>query len=383
MTRLDGESYLAYAKRLTLAVEDGLLGYKEYGDYLLGDENVYGSENIRKFFYLFKKVVNRIDDSIGYQSDDLIKEFEQSKNELYKERCRLQDQRRELNKLLREESRFEYLVEVLKDCVLESDKVEFPKYNLPVQDTNYAILQLSDWHCGKVSDNPFNYYDVDTMIERANIIVEKTIQKCKKDNVGSLVVEINGDMVEGEINISGKVASEEDTVDQITIVSKVLSECIKKLAPNFNDIKIVTTLGNHGRLNSNKKDVMTKENFEKLIPLLIRLETGLPVHSSNGLDFTRYTIEDKIIYLSHGQHDKLGKAVSDFSKMYKEIPDEVHLGHFHEYKDTSECDVFTTVNGSLCGTDDYSLTLRKVSKPSQNLIIYDGVDRCIYNLIAE
>ena len=49
MERKSGESYVSYAKRLTNSVEDGIIEYKEYGDSLLGIDNNYSSENIRKF----------------------------------------------------------------------------------------------------------------------------------------------------------------------------------------------------------------------------------------------------------------------------------------------------------------------------------------------
>ena len=49
MERKSGESYVSYAKRLTNSVEVGIIEYKEYGDSLLGIDNNYSSENIRKF----------------------------------------------------------------------------------------------------------------------------------------------------------------------------------------------------------------------------------------------------------------------------------------------------------------------------------------------
>ena len=86
--------------------------------------------------------------------------------------------------------------------------------------------------------------------------------------------------------------------------------------------------------------------------------------------------------VAHGQNDKISKVIADFSKIYKKVPYAIHLAHFHQYTDVNDCDIYTTVNGSLCGTDDYALTLRKITKQAQNFIIY-GDDRCIYSLIAE
>ena len=122
-----------------------------------------------------------------------------------------------------------------------------------------------------------------------------------------------------------------------------------------------------------------------LIPefLKLRLNNKVEIITSNGLDFTCYNIEDSLICVAHGQNDRLSSVISNFTNVYKQLPREIHLGHTHSYKDINECNTYVTVNGSLVGSDDYAISLRKITKPSQNFIVYDGSDRCVYNLIAE
>ena len=125
------------------------------------------------------------------------------------------------------------------------------------------------------------------------------------------------------------------------------------------------------------------ENFEMLIPTMLRDKlSDVKIIDSKGLDFTKYEIDGKIIMVSHGQNDSMTKVISDFSKMFKVVPNEVHLGHTHSYTDINDCDIKVTVNGSLIGSDDYAITIRKVTTPSQNLIVYEK-DRCIYEIKAE
>jgi hypothetical protein len=248
----------------------------------------------------------------------------------------------------------------------------------------YAILELSDWHCGAKIDNEFNYYDIDTMVERAEIIRDKAISVCNRHGVTDLAIEINGDMIDGAIRVSSRVAQEEDTVSQIPIIVKVLADFISSMAEHVENITVYTTLGNHSRLTPSKNDCLTHENFEKLIPEWLRdkLPKNIRVISSNGKDFLKYTINGKTIMLAHGQNDKIASAIDGFVRMYKVVPDEVHLGHTHSYKDINDCDILTTVNGCLDGSDDFAITLRKVTTPSQNMIVYEE-DRCIYALKAK
>lgn len=305
-------------------------------------------------------------------------DLSQLKDDLYKERVKLQDALREKRSILREEARYENLVELLKSEIKNLPQIEIKEKINDGKYFKYAILQLSDFHAGALCDNQWNYFNFEVLQERAEEIVNKTIYYCSLHEITDLVVEIGGDMVHGVINVSNRVDAEEDVLTSILKVSELLSQMIAKLKENFR-IKVVTVLGNHGRLMADKKAVTTKENFEMLIPEFLRLRLKMPIQDSKGLDFTKYEINGNTICLCHGHNNKLNTIIEDFSKLYKCVPDEIHCGHFHAYKDVNDCDIMVTVNGTLMGADDYALTIKKNTTPSQNLIIYDE-DRWITQL---
>jgi predicted MPP superfamily phosphohydrolase len=317
----------------------------------------------------------------GFLTDEQYIRLEKKRDEEYKERVKLQDENRCKRSLLREESRFEKILQYWKESLDNSNEIVLKEYKKKTNDkTKYAILSLSDWHIGKIIDNQFNFYNKETSIERVSELKNKVIKYCKNHKVNKLIMEINGDMIEGQIHISSRVQSEMDSIEQIVFVTDLLVSLINDLKPYFEEIKVYTTIGNHSRLIPNKSETITKESFETMIPIRLRDKLqDVKVISSNGLDFLQYEIEDKVICLAHGQNDNMSSVISDFSKIYKTVPTEVHLGHTHSYKDLNDCDVIVNVNGSMCGTDDYAITLRKVTVPSQNLIIYDD-DRCVYEL---
>ena len=380
------ESFLSYFKRIVKLAKDKRISYKEMNNLLFGDDNVYSSDNCRKMFYGFDKLADKFDEDVIITDDELLKEIETQKDELYKERCKVQDENREKRKNLREEARFEKLIEVLQEEMLLLEPINIKEFKESTsKKKKYAVAQFSDWHALKIIDNQWNVYNKEVMIERASNITRKIINKSILHNVTDLIVEVNGDMVDGLIQVSARNVEEADVVSQIVAVSELLSNVINELKPYYNSVKVVTTLGNHGRLFESKKMGTTKENFEMLIPefLKLRLDNTIPIVKSYGLDFVAYEIEDDLICVAHGQNDKLSTVIADFSKMYKRVPKEIHLGHTHSYKDINDCDIYVTVNGSLCGSDDYSITCRKITTPSQNFIVYDNDDRCIYNLIAE
>lgn len=322
-------------------------------------------------------------------SDSDLNKLEEKSLELAKERYKLQDARREYNKNVRAEARYEALKEVLEEKLNDIEFDDIYSYGELVKeslDKKSAILCLADWHVGALVDSQWNHYDVEEAQHRVDILERKVKQYIVDHRITDLAVEINGDMIEGQINISNKCASEIDTTEQIVLVSKMLSKLINSFKPYVQSIKVITTLGNHGRLTPNKKEQSAeKENFEMLIPEFLRLmlDKDITIITSQGIDIVKYEFDDKVIGLAHGHHDKPNKAIDNFVSLYKVVPNEIHLGHYHSASDTNDSNMYINVTGSLKGSDDYALgAVRKTTKPSQNLIIY-GTDRMVVEIICE
>lgn len=389
MDRQKNETYFEYLRRLTEMLNEGVIGFKEYGDYLLGEENTYSSDNLRKAFYVIRKLVPRIESDIQYDCDDEARynQYRLIEKEAHKAAVKMRDQRRELRKWDTSEARFEHLVDVMKESI---DNLEpLPKYKYGTKRDltdchNTAVLMLSDWHYGAVVDTQYNYYDTTVCVERATQVFDKCLRHCTEHHVDKLFIELNGDMIHGLINVSNRVQAEEDVAEQIMNVAHIISTLINDMKPFFKEITVVSTFGNHGRLTPEKTAALVKENFERLTNGFIRMRLGDDIKfiEAQSEDFVMYDCGDKKIYLAHGQYDKLSSVIGDCVAMTKIVPDEVHLGHTHSYKDINESNIMTVVGGSLMGADDYALTLRKNTKPHQNLIIY-GEDRCVYQLVVD
>ena len=350
-------------------------------------------DSLRKAFAVtdycgYKVAKHLMDKTANELTDDMLARLEQKKDEEYKERIRLQDARREYNKDLRAEARFENLVEVLKESLEDVDFKDLYRCNYisPTKRKKYAVLMLSDWHYGAVCDSQWNFYNSEVAQERVKQLTQKVQKYILDFGITDLTVEINGDMIEGIINLGSKVASEESAVEQVIHVSQLLTQCIMSLKSYVQFMQVVTTLGNHGRLTANKKDQFDeRENFEMLITEFLRLslDRDIPIITSQGLDFVKYTMGDKTICLSHGHHDKIGSAIENMVKIYKIVPDEIHLGHYHHMSDVNESNIHIVVNGSLKGIDDYGLkATRSITEPSQNLIVY-GMDRMLVEIVVD
>lgn len=356
--------------------KNGLISYEEMAYGILGKENKWNPETWRKFFYIIQPILSKIekeqmDFNVEVEEDYLLKEIELAKQELFKERTRLQDQKREFNKVLREEARFERLMEVLKESIVPIKSLGFkPIIFGKNKEEKQATLMLSDLHIGLEVDNQVNFFNKDVAIERLKEVVDKTIKICTLNEVSKLNIDLIGDLVSGIINVSHRVEQEEDIITQIISCSEILSNVIMEL-DNYFDIVVHGVYGNHSRVFANKKEGLPRENFERLMFEYIKLKCpSIKFIDGKGADYLVYKVGKESVVITHGDKDSISNASVHFTNILGYKPDNILLGHIHHTNVKDDCNTNIIVNGSLIGADDYAVSLRRNTNPSQTLVIF-------------
>lgn len=375
LLRKPNESYVSYLKRVVQATREKRLTYSEMGDCLLGDRNMYSSENLRKCYYALDIIADRLDEDIVITDNDVLTEIEKQKDELYKETQRLRDKKREIHNDLRRMARYENLEQVLVDKLSNSP--------LPcvVQDITYepydnleASLLVSDIHFGIEVDNSVNKFNKQIAEVRLNTLAHRVVNYCEIHKVKTLNIELLGDLISGYINISNRVEQEEDLISQIIEVSSLLTSVINYLSAKIPIVNVYCVFGNHSRVNPNKREHVNRENYERLIFKYIEMQTNGITNfvTSNYEDYFWYELNNgKRIVCTHGDKDNLSNLVTNYIALLGFVPDEIHLGHYHNFKISDENGVAVIVNGSIIGSDDYAVSIRKNTAPCQVLRIYD------------
>lgn len=308
-------------------------------------------------------------------------ELNDLKNELYKERVRLQDVNREKRNYLREQARFENLLEVLKENIVQIPQEKEAKISQSYNDrNNIAVALLSDIHYGLQVDNNVNMYSTTIASSRLNFWSTKVIEYCQLYHMQTLNIVLCGDLISGLIKLSARVAQEEDVAEQIMTISEILSQEITKINSEISFVNIYGVVGNHSRMNASKEDNIDSENFERLIFRYIELRTGLKVIDSGHSDYLEFNVGGSSCIATHGHNDKFGNVVNDFSKVLGYIPDYIYMGHTHYLQVEENGQTTVIVNGSVVGADDYAVKIRKYTKPSQVLHIISGNDDNIINI---
>ena len=351
-----------------------------------------GDTAYRKEWAAFNKILNaNIDKIIG--DNAYLNEIKTATDEFYKAKKQFYDQRREYNKQLTNDARADHLTEKLIEAANQAPLKNYSrvlKFKNAVSKRNEALLCISDWHLGMVSNNIWNEYNVDICVKRVSKLFEKVARILNEHPVEILNIVILGDMINGAIHTTSRVASEENACEQLMDVSELLASFINGVSVCVDKVNVYSTYGNHARTIQNKDDSIHSDNMERIIPwwLKQRLKNNPNVNivDSEYHEFIYMQICGHNIVCTHGDLDKLkdlGVTVNAlFTKKYGKSIDYTFSADKHHAESFEQFGIESTLVGSLCGTDEYANNKRLYSNPTQTLCIFtpDDGKLCSYNI---
>ncbi|MBQ0090708.1 MAG: hypothetical protein KBT27_15385 [Prevotellaceae bacterium] len=389
---LDGENESQCILRICSMKEQEGWTWRDIADILnevLGHN--YGESAYRKKFQQFNRMLNDMDNVI-FSDDEYLKQIRTEKEELFKAKKQFQDQRREYNKILTMDARSDHLVEELIKVAqsLNVKKQIGNNFDIYFDANNDAVLCLTDWHFGMVTDNIWNKFNVDICIERINTLCEKSKAYLRLHNVNKLHVLLLGDFIHGAIHSTARVASEEETSDQLMHVSELIAELVDELSSSVNEVYVYSTYGNHARTVQDKKESVHSDNMEKIISwwLTWRLKDSNKIHimNNNYYEFIYLNVLGHEIIGVHGDLDNFKTIGIDmhtlFHKQYGFDIEYVFSGDKHHMNELDPYGIECTLVRSLCGSDEYANNKRLYSKAGQTLCIFNKKDGkvCEYNI---
>lgn len=319
-------------------------------------------------------------------------EIEEQTKELFKAKKQFEDQRRECKKLWTEEARFDHLTGKLIESVnriCNEKPLEIEDF-YDGSEFNDAILCLADWHYGLVTENIWNKYNTDICKARVSKLIHKVIRYLQRHNIHTLHILLLGDAAHGAIHNSVRVASEEDTCDQLMHVSEIIAEAINALSKYVHTVNVYATYGNHLRTVQNKNDSIHSDNMEKIIPWYLKQRlhdnSKVSIIESEYYEFIYLNVLGYDIVAAHGDLEKFksfGVTVNTlFTKKYGRTIDYTISADKHHIEEFESLGIESILVRSLCGTDDYSNNNRLYSAPGQTLMIFSASEgrECTYNI---
>ena len=320
--------------------------------------------------------------------DSYMKELQIMKREIEKERKKLQTEKLDYNKYLREEARDELITEKICEAIKNLEPLEVPNIIEVHPNAKSYCLVLGDQHYGAEFElkglfgDVLNSYSPEIFEERMWYLLSKVKEFVEKENIEVLNVFDMGDSIDGLLRCSQLWKLRYGVVDSTILYSRFYCEWLNELS-KFVKIRFQMTDGNHSELRElgMPKGTFVNDNMGKVIKEFIK------VRLENNPNFTYVENPTGYIYQQMGGYNVLGihgevknmeKALKDFSRIYGVEISYLIAGHLHHSK-LEEVGVNSEVINvpSIIGVDDYSLKLMKTSNASAKILVFDNVDGLI------
>ena len=382
--RKNNESGYNYIIRLIEGKSNGIydIDYIELFKLAFGIE--ISSDEARKRFYGLKMLLPYLDkDKVSNISDDsILKELEVKKQELHKEKIKVQTEKATLSQLLRETARFELFTERAIQAIKEIKPLPFPTKIIIEKNNTEGLLCLADAHFGKeilindLKGEIINQYDEEIFKQRMYKLLNKTLDICKKEDLTEIHIMNLGDEIDGLIHLGQLINLKYGVVESAIKYSYFIASWLNLLSEHIK-IKYYSTCGNHTdlRLLSTKKGEMPHENISKVIFILTKeiLKDNPNIECiENKTDMIYTQIAGFNILGIHGEEKDVQQSIRDYSYMYNEDISYLVTGHKHHANSVNLGISKGTIGvGCICGLDNFSLKIKKISEPSSTFVIFE------------
>lgn len=323
----------------------------------------------------------------------ILNDIAEQRRELEKERIKLQTEKLEYNRWLREEARDELITEKICDAINLLSPIDVPTPIVHGHSGRGYCLVFGDEHYGVEYElkglfgNILNSYSPEIFEERMWSLLNQTIEIINKENIDTLHVFSMGDFSEGILRVSQLMKLRYGVVDGTIKYANFISTWLNELS-KYVSVKFQSTNGNHTELRmiNQPKGTFTEDNMGKVVSEFIKVrlkDNPNFTYIENPTGYIYAQIACNTVLAIHGEVKNMKTAIDEFSRIYNVPIQYLLAGHLHHNK-TEEVGVNSEVInvGSIIGVDSYSLSLRKTANASAKLLVFDQLKGkvCEYTL---
>lgn len=396
--RRDNESYFDWKLRLIKAKVDKEcdLDWIEIRD-LLGED--CHPDTLRKSAVGIIEYDNYYQEKVKENlSNEELDKLTIKKLEVQKERNKLQAEKLELNKWIREQARTENIYEKIVLAIKELEPIKVPSTLFKVSNSNkIATVDIADAHYGRegkilgLQDEILAEYSVELFEKRMWSLLDKTVEVCTKENISKVKVLNLSDSIDGMLRFSQLQFLQLGMVDQAVGFAEFISNWLNKLSEHF-EIDYYSCYGNHMEVRpfSSQRGEFQNENMERIIAWFVkeRLKDNdrVTVHEPKVIQMI--DIFGTNVVLTHGQDEKnLEASIKDYSMIYGKQIHILKVGHLHhQHSKTIGMSGLQNIefiqSPSIAGIDEYSVKLKKTSNAGSLITIFEeGYGKlCTYDI---
>lgn len=302
--------------------------------------------------------------------------------ELQKERYKLQAEKLEVNRWLRENARDELIVEHICQEIQKLEKMPIPNI-IPVEQSDRAgILLFGDEHYGTafeirgLSEEILNSYSPEIFESRMWDLLSQTISIVQREGFSRLYVFSMGDFEDGLLRVKQLMQLRYGVVEGTVRYADFMSAWLNELS-KYVRIEFQSTNGNHTELRmlSQPKGTFTRENMGLVVEAILKARLADNPNFEYVKNTTGYIYANILGYNLlgiHGEVRSMEQAIKDFSNMYRVQIDYLLAGHKHHSRSETVGINQEVINvPSIIGVDDYSLSIHKMSNAGATFLVLE------------
>ena len=322
-------------------------------------------------------------------NDEYLNQIRLEKQEIQKEKRKLFDERLDINKRLREESRLETTIEKLEDMLGSIGNERYISYTpSDNRSTDDMIVCLSDLHIGATFYGFDGCYDSRIAKKRLNEYLSEIIEIQTTHKTENCTVVLLGDIISGSIHKTISITNKENVIEQVKLACEYISDFVYELGKYFNKVELRGVSGNHSRI-AEKEDALLGERLDTLIiwfvKSMLKNSQNISVIEENIDDtLSTFFVRDKLYYGVHGDFD--GSSTNSVAKLVlwsKNTPYCILCGHKHYPEMTNVSGIKIVQSGSMAGSgDEFTRQKRLTGEPSQTVLVVNerGI-KCHYPVV--
>ena len=302
--------------------------------------------------------------------------------ELQKERCKIQTEKLEFNRWLRENARDELIVEHICQAVEKLEPLAIPNPIHTDLSDREGVLVFGDEHYGTefeihgLHNEIINSYSPDIFESRMRDLLEQTISITTKEGFSKIHVFSMGDFEDGLLRVKQLMQLRYGVVEGTVRYADFISNWLNELS-KYVEVEFQTTSGNHTELRmlGQPKGTFTKENMSLVVDAMITTRLANNPNFTFVKNPTGYIFADILGYKLlgiHGEVKSMEQAIKDFSQMYRVQLDFLIAGHKHHSRSETVGINQEVINvPSIIGVDDYSLSIHKMSNAGATFLVFE------------
>lgn len=335
---------------------------------------------------------------VFYKSDEIEKALDTYNKSDGGTQTELSKTKKQLRQMQRDEDSNALILRTIKSSIQAIPISSAPKFCKTVskpEDDEVIVAQLSDMHIGEVVDPlevyGLNAYNFDIFKCRLQCMVDTIIHICfdihKGQTFQGLVINALGDMVSGYIHEELEVTGDGNMIQWVFGGAYVLAQATLELAALFPFININCVVGNHGRLQKQKRFKRRYVNWDTVF------YEAWAAYTANAKNvnfiiprsfFMTTVINKNRCVLLHGDDIRswmgrpyygIDRAARNFTQLMRTIEHDFNyfmLAHFHESAELQNANGEILINGSFIGGGEYSIGRMGVCAPPRQLVFGMG-----------